>query len=138
TMADQSLSEIRSYPIRNKLDAFHASFASLCEDRNISCTPDALDQLVKEDIQNLALDLLFAIRNLPAVRNLQPNATHSALRSDLLNLNSAVTSNDFDLDCIKCLLKTAIDVRSDDALIWDQVHYAITAASASRPQPVAP
>ncbi|KAF3768495.1 hypothetical protein M406DRAFT_71496 [Cryphonectria parasitica EP155] len=146
-MADQSLSEIRSYPIRNNLDAFRASFASLCGDRNISCTPGALDQLVKEDkrdgcpaekvlsnvytdIQILALDLLFAIQNHPAVCNLQLTATHSTLCRSLLNLISAVSSNNFDLDCIKCLLKTAIDVHSNDALIWDQVYAAITAALA--------
>ena len=68
------------------LDAFRASFI---ESRSISCTPDALGQLGREGktiqrrcncarltvVQNLlTLDLLSALRNLPAVRQLASRA----------------------------------------------------------------
>ena len=49
TMTDQAQSEIlENNPIRKGLDAFRTSFNSICEDRTISCTPDALGQLAQE------------------------------------------------------------------------------------------
>jgi len=49
TMTDQAQSEIlENNPIGKGLDAFRTSFNSICEDRSISCTPDALGQLAQE------------------------------------------------------------------------------------------
>lgn len=49
TMTDQAQSEILgNIPIGKGPDAFRASFNSICEDRSIFCTPDALGQLGQE------------------------------------------------------------------------------------------
>jgi len=49
TMTDQAQSEIlENNPIGKGLDAFRTSFNSICEDRSISCTPDAVGQLGQE------------------------------------------------------------------------------------------
>ena len=48
-MADQLRSKIiEDNPIGNGLDAFHASFNTVCTDRTISRVPDALGQLDQE------------------------------------------------------------------------------------------
>ncbi|KAH6988793.1 serine/threonine-protein kinase Sgk2 [Ilyonectria sp. MPI-CAGE-AT-0026] len=126
-MADQSWSKIiEKHPIGKGLDAFRASFNSICEDGSILCSPDALGQLDQEDIQNLVLDLLSALRNLPAIRFLRSKTGHGTLRSDLLRLISAVASADFDFDRVKPLLTSALTDKPDDALIWDQVYNAVT------------
>ena len=55
TMTDQAQSEIlENNPIGKGLDAFRTSFNSICEDRTISCTPDALGQLAQEGTTVLA------------------------------------------------------------------------------------
>ncbi|KAJ4403524.1 hypothetical protein N0V85_005078 [Neurospora sp. IMI 360204] len=65
-MTDRPQSEIiREYPIGTGLDAFRASFESVCKDRGISCpTPDALRQLGKKGRTNLLDEVL---RRLPAL-----------------------------------------------------------------------
>jgi len=46
TMKDQAQSEIlENNPIKKGLDAFRISFNSICKDRSMSYTPEALDQL---------------------------------------------------------------------------------------------
>jgi hypothetical protein len=39
---------IKDNPIGNGLDAFRASFSSICEGAGVSCTPDSLEQLGQE------------------------------------------------------------------------------------------
>lgn len=153
-MADQSQSEIiESNPIGKGLDAFRASFNSICGDGSIPSTLDALGQLVEEgkklmfiwdcpglmpnaDIQNLALDLLSALRNLPAVRLLRSKTNHNTLRNDLLKLNSAISSDNFDFDRIKPLLIAALADKPDDSEIWGQVYNAVI-ESTPPPRPIA-
>ena len=54
-MTDQAQSEIlENNPIGKGLDAFRTSFNSICEDRSISCTPDAVGQLGQEGKTSLA------------------------------------------------------------------------------------
>ncbi|OBS20584.1 hypothetical protein FPOA_06941 [Fusarium poae] len=126
-MADQPRSTvIKENPIGKGLNAFRSSFNSLCEAESTLCPPDALDQLDQEDIQNLVLDLLSALRSLPAVRFLRSKTGHGTLRSDLLRLISAAASNDFDYDRIKPLLKAALADDPNDYIIWDQVYNAVT------------
>ena len=148
SMADQDRSIIiKDNPIGNGLDVFRASFNSVCNGASISCNPDALEQLGQEgkqqnsisgyasdhraDIQNLVLDLLFALGNHP-----RSKTSHGTHRNDLLKLISAVNSRDIDLDRIKPLLKAALDVNPDDTFIWEQVHDAVT-TSTPPPQPIA-
>ncbi|EXK78558.1 hypothetical protein FOQG_16775 [Fusarium oxysporum f. sp. raphani 54005] len=126
-MADQPRSRvIKENPIGKGLNAFRASFNSICEAESTLCPPDALDQLDQEDIQNLVLDLLSALRSLTAVRLLRSKTGHGTLRSDLLRLISAAASDDFDYDRVKPLLKAALADDPNDYIIWDQVYNAVT------------
>ncbi|KAK0725646.1 hypothetical protein B0H67DRAFT_659328, partial [Lasiosphaeris hirsuta] len=126
-------------PIGNGLDAFRASFSSICQGRKTS-SPDVAGLMCSvdncTDLQNVVLDLLSALRNLRAIRLLGSKTNHGPLRSDLLKLNSAVSSDGFDLDRIKPLLISALDGHSGDALIWKHVYGAVT-ESTPPPRPVA-
>ncbi|RYP33633.1 hypothetical protein DL766_003382 [Monosporascus sp. MC13-8B] len=135
-MGDQSRSEtIRNNPIGKGLDAFRASFSLICEDRSISCN-DALNQLGHEDLQNLTLDLLLALQGLRVSRLLPSTGGGKNLFNDLLRLNSAVNSDDFDFDRTKPLLNAALVDYPDDAFIWDQVYKAV-AETTPPPRPIA-
>ncbi|KAB5581241.1 hypothetical protein GE09DRAFT_1085605 [Coniochaeta sp. 2T2.1] len=114
-------------PIGNGLDAFRASFNTVCADKRIPYTPDVPGQLDLEDVQNLALDLLSALQSLRASRLLRPGGgSGKNLFSDLSRLSSAGNSDDFDLDRIKPLLRAALADHRDDALIWNRVYDAVT------------
>lgn len=151
-MTDQLRSRIiEENPIGKGLDTFRASFNTVCAERAIPRTLDALSKLDQEgitiqlrcsassnqhtDIQNLALDLLSALRNLPAICFLPSKTGHGTLRNDVLRLISAAASDDFDLDRIKSLLKSAI-TNDDDALIWKEVYKTVIEPTPS-PQPIA-
>lgn len=88
------------------------------------------------DLQNLTLDLLSALRNIPAIRLLPSKTGRGTLRSDLLRLELSLDSGDFELDRIKPLLKSAVSNTLDDAHIWDEAYRAVT-ESTPPPQPVA-
>ncbi|EJT69118.1 hypothetical protein GGTG_13386 [Gaeumannomyces tritici R3-111a-1] len=124
-MADQSRI-ISDNPIGNGLAGFHASFDSICNEKKVLRTLDALGQLDREDLQNLTLDLLYALRNLPAARRLASRTSSGALRTDLVKLISAAASDDFDFDRVKPLLNATLADDPDDAFIWDQVYRAVT------------
>ncbi|KAB5581162.1 hypothetical protein GE09DRAFT_1085347, partial [Coniochaeta sp. 2T2.1] len=83
-MADQPrLGIIKDNPIGNGLDAFRASFNTVCADKGIPYTLDALGQLDLEDVQNLALDLLLVLQSLRASRLLRASSSGKNLFSDL-------------------------------------------------------
>ncbi|KAK4095776.1 hypothetical protein N658DRAFT_570173 [Parathielavia hyrcaniae] len=136
-MADQPQSEIiKDNSIGNGLDTFRTSFNTVCTDKEILWTLDALGQLDLEDLQNLALDLLSALQSLRASRLLRSSGSGKNLFSDLSRLNSAVNSNGFDLDRIKPLLNAALADHLEDALIWERVYDAAT-ESTPPPRPIA-
>ncbi|KAB5511550.1 hypothetical protein GE09DRAFT_916767, partial [Coniochaeta sp. 2T2.1] len=87
---------IDEHPIGKGLDAFRASFNSMCKGANISCTPDALERLGRDGKANLTLDLLLALQGLRVSRLLRSSGSGKNLFSDLLRLNSVVNSDDFD------------------------------------------
>ncbi|SPO01195.1 uncharacterized protein DNG_03942 [Cephalotrichum gorgonifer] len=76
------------------------------------------------------------VRSSSFVERLASRGGLGTLRNDLLKLISAVASDDFDLDCVKPLLKSALAADLDDTLIWDQVYLAV-AESTPPPRPVA-
>ncbi|KAI0599143.1 hypothetical protein F4775DRAFT_128571 [Biscogniauxia sp. FL1348] len=124
-MTDQDRSEIiRDNPIETRLDSFRASFDSICKDKGIACSPDALGQLDQEDVQNLSWDLLAGLQTLFITRLLPSSTGRGTLRNNLLALNSAVASDSFDYDRVKPLLAAVIAKKSDEE-IWDQVYNAI-------------
>ncbi|RYP37700.1 hypothetical protein DL767_002811 [Monosporascus sp. MG133] len=133
-MADPNI--IKQHPIGKGLDTFRASFDSVCDDHNLSHSPGALDQLGRDDIQNITLDLLSALRNFSAVRFLRSKTGHGILRSDLLRLISNVTSDDFDFDRVKPLLRVALANNPDNAIIWNHVYSAVSEATPP-PRPIA-
>ncbi|KAJ0100707.1 hypothetical protein J7T55_008968 [Diaporthe amygdali] len=73
-------------PIGTGLDAFRASFSPICEDKSISCTPDALDQFAREELQNLTLDLILALHGLRTSRVLSSRGGGKNVFSDLSKL----------------------------------------------------
>jgi len=87
------------------------------------------------DLQNLTIDLLLGLQTLRASRLLRSSGSGKNLFSDLSRLNSAVNSDDFDLDSIKPLLRSVI-ASDNDALIWKEVYNAVTEPTPP-PQPIA-
>ncbi|RSL57392.1 hypothetical protein CEP54_008310 [Fusarium duplospermum] len=136
-MTDQPQSKIiKDNPIGNGLDAFRASFKSICDSTNTNTwTTDALDQLSQEDLQNLIIDLLLALQSLRISRILRSSGSGKNLLSDLSRLNAAVNSDDFDLNRIKPLLRVTLADEPDE-LIWEQVYNAVT-ESTPPPRPTA-
>ncbi|KAL8410360.1 hypothetical protein RB596_000174 [Gaeumannomyces avenae] len=89
------------------------------------------------DFQNLTLDLLSALRNLLAARQLASKTSSGAFRSDFLKLIFAAASDDFDFNRVKPFLNAAFAKDPNDALIWDQVYHAIAVAkSTPLPRPI--
>lgn len=74
-------------------------------------------------MQDLASSLLTALQILPAAR-LLPSNSRGIVRSDLLRLISAFTSNDFHHERIKPLLKSSLVVTSSNEQIWNLVDVA--------------
>ena len=140
-MANLSRSEvIRSKPIADGLKVFRDSFNSLCEGLGVSPSADGLQRIDHEGmysglymvfslthvgLQNLALDLISALQILPASRKLRSNTGNKNLFGDLSRLNSAVNSDDFDIERVIPLLKAVINNESDD-IIWDKAYAAVT------------
>lgn len=87
------------------------------------------------ELQNLAADLLIALRNLPAARLLPSKKGHSSLQLDILQLLSAVARGGPDIDCILPLLR-AVLANSPDTEIWERVFDAVTELTPA-PRPTA-
>ncbi|KAK1846429.1 serine threonine-protein kinase sgk2 [Colletotrichum chrysophilum] len=120
-MADQSQSDIiKANPIGNGLSAFRDRFNSICKDKGFVSDQHTVDRLGEEDLQILSLVLLSALQVLPAARFLR-SSSGRAFFGELSNLNAKVTSDDFDLNRAKPLLKAALADDLDDELIWRQV-----------------
>ncbi|KAH6977655.1 serine/threonine-protein kinase Sgk2 [Ilyonectria destructans] len=134
-MAGQNRSKvIKEHPIGNGLDSFRALFSSICEDRNISRVPDAVEHLGREDFQNCVLILLSALQIHPVARLLRSGSGIS-LFSELSRLNALITSDDFDFDRIKPLVRSALTDIPDDKVIWNNVYDAVT-ESTPPPRPI--
>ncbi|KAH7636131.1 hypothetical protein B0T09DRAFT_33389 [Sordaria sp. MPI-SDFR-AT-0083] len=120
---------IQDHPIGTGLDAFRASFESVCKDRGISYpTPDALRQLDKKDFQELAFSLLSTILILPTTRLLPSNTGRGTLLDDVLRCLPVLTPSNlynFDSDQFEPLLNAVLANKPDDE-IWRQVYCAVT------------
>ncbi|KAJ2990197.1 hypothetical protein NUW58_g3071 [Xylaria curta] len=126
---------IQAHPIGKGLDAFRASFQSICENHDISYAIDALDQISEEEIQDLAIGLLASLQGLRVSRLLPSRGRDKNLFGGLSRLNYAISS-DFDYSHIKPLLQAALADDLNDALIWDQVYKALI-ESTPPPQSIA-
>ncbi|KAH7016319.1 uncharacterized protein B0I36DRAFT_254039 [Microdochium trichocladiopsis] len=129
-MADLARSQIiKENPIGKGLDAFRASFSLICEGASVPCTPDSLGRLDREGKNDSTASLRIS-------RLLRSSGSGKNLLSDLSRLNSAVNSDDFDLNSIKPLLNAALTDDPDDAVIWNEVYHAVT-ESTPPPRPTA-
>ncbi|OAQ62490.1 serine threonine-protein kinase sgk2 [Purpureocillium lilacinum] len=134
--ASARLKLISDHPIGDGLDAFHASFDSICNSTGIR-SADEIDELGREDAQDLASSLLSALQILPVSRQLQSSSGVGTVRNELLRLVSTVASDDFDFDRVKPLLKAALADNQEDALIWDLVSAAALESTPPR-RPIPP
>ncbi|KAK3947454.1 hypothetical protein QBC32DRAFT_190482, partial [Pseudoneurospora amorphoporcata] len=114
------------------LYAFPASFESVCKDRGISYpTPDALRQLRKKDLQNLAFRLLSTLQILPIIPLLRSNTGRANLLDDMLRRLPAFTPGNldsFDSDQFEPLFNAVLTNKPNDK-IWRQVYCAVTEAT---------
>ncbi|GIK06015.1 hypothetical protein Aspvir_010133 [Aspergillus viridinutans] len=117
----------------DKLDRIRESFRSTCYSLELPPSPDALSRLDIEDIQNLALDLVSVLRSLPDLRKRPSVNSRRNLLSDVLRLNSAISTDDFEIDRLIPLLTTVVKEESDNR-IWDEA-LAVLAESTPPPKP---
>lgn len=153
-MKDQSLSDVvEKHPIRDGLKAFRDSFTTICQDRGVLETPDAIERLDREgklpafgtfgtadsdrcfvELQNCILILLSSLQIHPAARLLRSNNGNSVF-SEISRLNILITSDDYDFDLIEPLVKLCLADSANDTLIWDQL-CRIVAGSTPPPRPM--
>ena len=128
-MANLSQLEIiKSKPIGEGLNGFRDSFNSTCKDPGVSNSLDALYQIDNKgncqftcckpyltlvDLKNILLDLILALQSLSASRLLPSNGANKSLLGDLLRLNSAVDSDDFDIKQFLPLLNAILRIKPD-------------------------
>ncbi|KAM0271650.1 hypothetical protein ACHAQH_009005 [Verticillium albo-atrum] len=127
---------IKDNPIESGLDAFRASFTSIYQGASVSSSSDALEQLGQEELHKVVLAFLRVAQILPAADLLPARTGRGTLRSDLLRIELALLSDDFDFDRLKPLLRLALADKPDDVLIWRQVYGAVV-ESTPPPRPTA-
>ncbi|KAK7229612.1 hypothetical protein V2G26_001782 [Clonostachys chloroleuca] len=91
-MDQARLKTIEDNPIEGGLDSFRATFHTICQDRNLTATPNGLESLNENDLQELALDLLSALQSLRVSRLLPSSGRGNHLRTDLLKLGQGATT----------------------------------------------
>lgn len=139
-MIDQHRSDvIKTNPIGNGLQTFRSALHAKYEQS--AQAPDqlelegtspivlqyvAMDPTVNKELQNLSVDLLLALQSTRACRLLRSSGNGKNHLGDLLRLNSAVNSGDFDIGRIKPLLQAALADSLDDALVWSHVYDLVT------------
>nr|ODN77231.1 hypothetical protein L203_06310 [Cryptococcus depauperatus CBS 7841] len=91
------------------------------------------------DVRNVTLILLSALLDLPVPSLLQSKrSAQYKIRDDILRLDSAASSKDFDFDHIIPLLEAALADNLEDALIWDRVADAAAALNVTPPPGLTP
>ncbi|OGM50853.1 hypothetical protein ABOM_000792 [Aspergillus bombycis] len=121
--------------IGDKLNGVRNGFGSTCDRLGLPRSSHALRQLDSEDLQNVSLDLVSALRNIPDLRRRPSLNNRKSLSSDILRLNSAISSDDFDSDRLISLLSAIVNEESDD-IIWSNLHAVLvesTPTPRSRP-----
>ncbi|KAF5856232.1 hypothetical protein ETB97_007685 [Aspergillus alliaceus] len=124
-------------PIGGKLNMFQENFKATCEELGLAVTLDAISHFDNEDLQNLVLDLVSALRAIPDMRKLPSANGRKYLLSDLLRLNAVISSDDFNIESFIPLLRAVLTQEShqSDDLIWDSI-YSTVRESTPPPKPV--
>lgn len=123
-------------PIGRRLESFRQSFEATCDDLGLARTLDSLSKFEDQDLRNVALDLISALRAFPDMRKLpSPNGRRNLL-DDLSSLNYVISSDAFDIDNFIPLLK-AIWNKETDEIVWDRVYTVlIEATPPPKPAPI--
>ncbi|KAI9783266.1 MAG: hypothetical protein M1839_004106 [Geoglossum umbratile] len=127
---------IASKPIGEGLDGFRRLFRSTCVSLGISKFQDAPMQVglfvEATGTNDLMLDLLLALQNLPAARFLRSRNGHKSILRDLFDLGSQADSGDFDVKSVIPLLEGVIGGVSD-LEIWNTVFTLVAPPKATTP-----
>ncbi|KAK6859033.1 hypothetical protein PG995_004886 [Apiospora arundinis] len=117
---------IAENPIGTGLDNFRATFERVCESKGISRSPESLDHLDRDDLQELSIVILSSLLGLRASRLLPAERGSKTLINDLSRLFSTITSDDSDFEYkrIQPLLHHALAINSDSD-IWRQAYDAV-------------
>ncbi|KAE8133847.1 hypothetical protein BDV38DRAFT_286466 [Aspergillus pseudotamarii] len=114
----------KARPIGGKLNTFRESFKATCEELGLTASLDAISQFDNEDLQNLVLDLVSALRAIPDMRKLPSANGRKYLLSDLLRLNAVISSDDFVVERFIPLLRAVLNQESEDH-IWDSIYSTV-------------
>ncbi|KAB8212830.1 hypothetical protein BDV33DRAFT_197217 [Aspergillus novoparasiticus] len=114
----------KARPIGGKLDTFRESFKATCEELGLTASLDAISQFDNEDLQNLVLDLVSALRAIPDMRKLPTANGRKYLLSDLLRLNAVISSDDFVVERFIPLLRAVLNQESEDH-IWGSIYSTV-------------
>ncbi|KAE8400506.1 hypothetical protein BDV37DRAFT_274354 [Aspergillus pseudonomiae] len=104
--------------IAGKLDVFRDGFRTICQESGLPPTLDSLN------LQNLALDLVSALRSFPDMRKLPSANSRKNILSDLLRLTAVISSDDFDFDNLMPLLRAVLNQEPED-VIWDRIYSTV-------------
>ncbi|KAI1474459.1 hypothetical protein F4774DRAFT_422336 [Daldinia eschscholtzii] len=124
-MDQDQLDIIKNNPISNGLDRFHSFFNSICNNKNIPCSPEALIQFNQKDMRSLAVELIPAFWRLLITELLPSRTGHGTLQDSLLIAIRAAGSKDFDDSRFRPLL-TATIAKKPDEEIWTHVYQTVT------------
>ncbi|TWU78629.1 hypothetical protein ED733_005229 [Metarhizium rileyi] len=113
---------IEQHPIGRGLDAFRASFTATCEKLEVESRPDALAWFERKDLENITIPFLFALLSCEVSDLLLLKTGRGTLRDKLKKIISATTTDEFDFDHIKPLLRLGLVDEPDDTLIWHHVY----------------
>ncbi|KAE8352398.1 hypothetical protein BDV28DRAFT_3420 [Aspergillus coremiiformis] len=124
----------KAEPIGEKLDRFLESFKATCDDLGLPATLESISQFGSQDLRNVALDLLSALRALPDMRKRQSVNNRRNLLDDFLSLNAVIASDAFDIDHFIPLMRVVLNQGSDN-LIWEKL-YATLRETTPPPKPL--
>ncbi|KAI0855407.1 serine/threonine-protein kinase Sgk2 [Xylaria cubensis] len=102
---------LKGHPIGPGFNDFSESFNTICREKSLQCTPDALDQLDNDELRELGSTLLW----LPILQ-----ITARLPEVDLDHLIHVPSKETSDVNRIKPLLKAAATDNPDDTDFWDQ------------------
>ncbi|PLB53266.1 hypothetical protein P170DRAFT_463021 [Aspergillus steynii IBT 23096] len=121
-------------PIGEKLKAFREGFSSTCNNLGLESTLESLNRFDNEDLQNVCFDLVSALRSIPDLRTLPSPNRHKSFLSDILRLNTVISSDDFDIGILVPLLRAVLNTEPDN-IIRDRIYSTVTASTPS-PKPI--
>ncbi|KAF2452554.1 hypothetical protein BDY21DRAFT_329029 [Lineolata rhizophorae] len=131
--SEDQLQVIKTYPIKDELDSFRASFESACAPIN-DRSDNVEEFLVSFNGRDIVLNLLGALQLLPASSRLCFGHDVGRLSGNIALLYAGLSSGQIDLRHTADLVR-AVVARAEDTQIWTAVYDLITR---TKPSPVTP